>query len=335
MIITISIGGEGETSSGYAELLEHSWVQSGQQGDLLRLMPDDPSSPPQPGHLLSFCESTLDWERHPYLDDIYQGYNLPGAVLQWLLNAPSPATVLLLAPGSIFCGALNKEVEAGGALAQKWSDHPVGDGPFNLPISCAPLQAYCVNRELKLAGIQLPLLIHSTDLLRMTPRWLELMGLIRESVLDDQGIRDNAVQIALNIAAAEYCIALEPTELHKVLLDPVIDSKAYDDRAAHYEKALVTGEHLANLWPRWMPGVRQATVCEQWYLELGSPPVLMSLNRSAGAVWKLCDGSHSLLEIVRKLQDESQLPAEQIMPDIVQTATALRAQGAIAIEIRD
>ena len=90
MIITISIGGEGETSSGYAELLEHSWVQSGQQGDLLRLMPVDPSSPPQPGHLLSFCESTLDWESHPYLDDIYQGYNLPGAVLQWLLNAPHP-----------------------------------------------------------------------------------------------------------------------------------------------------------------------------------------------------------------------------------------------------
>jgi hypothetical protein len=42
-----------------------------------------------------------------------------------------------------------------------------------------------------------------------------------------------------------------------------------------------------------------------------------------------------LLDIVRKLQDEYQLPTEKILPDIVQTATALRAQGAIAIEIRD
>ena len=335
MIVTISIGDEGETSSGYAELLEYSWMQSGQQGDLLRLMPTAPSTPPRAGNLLSFCELTLDWERHPYLDDIYPGYNLPGAILQWLLKESSPATVLLLAPGGIFCDALNKEVQAGGAVAQKWSDCPVGNGPFNLPISCKPLQAYCVNRELKLPEIQLPLLIHSSDLLLMTPRWLELIGIIRASVLDDQGIRDNAVQIALNIAAAEYCVALEPVELNDALLDPLINGKAYEDRAAECEKSLARGEHLANLWPRWMPGVRQATVCHQWYLELGSPLGLVLLNRSAGAVWKLCDGSHSLLEIVRKLQSEYQLPIEKILPDIVQTATALRAQGAIAIEVRD
>lgn len=334
MIFSVSVSDPNRPNSQDAEILEWSWHKSGQQGELVRLLPTAPSEPLPPKHLLCSTESTLDWERHPYLDDIYSGYNLPGAVFQWLFQQKPAATILLLGPDTAFAAALNKEVSVGAAFAQPWLQCPTGDGPFGLPSSCTPLRAYCVNRELTLPKIQLPLLIHSSDLLMIAPRWLELVGLIRSSILDDEHVRREAALIALNIAAAEYCVRPEPVDLSETCVNPVIDAEVHDAIAGEYANSIHAGEYLATLWPRRLSGIRQAVVCDQWYLELGSPLGMVSLNRSAGAVWKLCDGSLSLLEIVRSLRDEYELPQEVIMPDIVQTLAALKVKGAIAIDVK-
>jgi len=334
MIFSVSVSDPNRPNSQDAEILEWSWHNSGQQGELVRLVPSAPSDPLPPKHLLCSAQSTLDWERHPYLDDIYSGYNLPGAVFQWLLQQKTAATILLLDPDTVFATPLNKEVSVGGAVAQQWLKCPSGEGPFGLPSSCIPLRAYCVNRELTLPKIQLPLLIHSSDLLMIAPRWLELVGLIRSSVLDDERVRQEAALIALNIAAAEYCVRPEPADLSEACVNPDLDAEVHRAIAGEYESSICAGEHLAALWPRRLSGIRQAVVCDQWYLELGSPLGMVSMNRSAGAVWKLCDGSLSLLEVVRSLQNEYELPPEAIMPDIVQTVAALKAKGAITIDVK-
>ena len=65
------------------------------------------------------------------------------------------------------------------------------------------LERFSVNRSLLPAAVTLPLLVHSRDLRRIAPRWLELTGIIREELRGKPIDASDADRIAYAVAAAE------------------------------------------------------------------------------------------------------------------------------------
>lgn len=57
----------------------------------------------------------------------------------------------------------------------------------------------------------------------------------------------------------------------------------------------------------------------------------VSLNRSAGAVWDLCDGSNTLLDISKLLAEWSGCPSSAILTDIHQAVADLLKNGLIEL----
>lgn len=331
MIVTVFVTDCSEPSQQRAELLESAWQQSGQSGELLRLVAGQPQDP-LPLHLLARVEATLSWTRHPYIDDSYAGYDLPATLLQWLWAERADATLLLMDLDSIQCRAIEREVAPGESLALGWDSLPCGEGPFKLPDAYAALQAYCVNRDLELPQVQLPLLIHSRDLLKLVPRWLELTGIIRAQVRDASGPLPDAVKVAFAIAAAEYRLLPSVLDSDDTFLR--VDSNANGDHSYHStsERQQVAGQMLKFLRPMRRPGVRQARVLDQFYVECGRPPRTITLNSSAAAIWGLCDDKRTLLDITQELTAQFKLPMETMAADITQAAKILRLEGAIDLE---
>jgi hypothetical protein len=331
MIYTVFVSADDIEEQREAELLEYAWQRCGQAGELIRLMPSPPGAR-LPNHSLARAEKTLSWTKHPYIQDSYPGYNLPAALLEWLQRDSIDATILLLESGSILRQAINQEVESGDSVGHAWKTMPTGDGPFALSAKYARLKAWCVNRDLELPRVQVPLLIHSSDLLKICPRWLELTGLIRTIPDIDTAPPGHPLKLALAIAAAEYRLAIREEDLTSNVLEAEDGGQNYLDFYEAYKAARANGDQLRSLLPRRRHGVRQACVLDQWYLELGSTAGLVSLNVSAGAIWQLCDGQRTLMDIVETLQATYGIPLNTMMADVTEAAKILRYQGAINLE---
>jgi hypothetical protein len=368
MIVTVIVSNNTERDQWQAELLEHTWQQSGQSGELVRLVADYPGSA-LPVHSLARVVAVPSWSMHPYIDDMYSGYELPAGLLWWLMEEQMDATILLLERDSILQQPFQEEVLPGQGMADRWMDFPGGDGPFELSSDYINLQAYCVNRDLPLSQVQLPVLMHSQDLLKIAPRWLELTGIIRHDVRVGEEPPVNAVKTAFAIAAAEYHVPVKAYELASSTLDQeagrqvlsyapelttvegrlVFDARIYrpgdtlqSEKAQSgrefleylesYAASVASGEVLHYLRPRRRPGVRQGRILDQFYLETGRPPRMITLNSSAGAIWDLCDGQRSLLDVARELHARYAVPMETMAADVLQTAKMLRSEGALNLE---
>ena len=282
--------------------------------------------------MLARVEQTRSWARHPYIEDQYAGYDLPAALMQWLLREPLDATIFLMDPQSILVGAIDHEVAPGQAMGHHWQNFPVGEGPFNLPSIYTALRAYCVKRELDLPKVQFPLLIHSKDLLKLAPRWLELVGIIRAAADTESEPPGNTVKIAFAIAAAEYQISVTPNDFLASVIEAEDGGKRFQDYCDQYDADVASGQALGLLRPIRRPGVRQARVLDQWYLELSSHGSTVSLNPSAGAIWGLCDGHRTLLDIAQELHAQYDVPIEAMAHDVTQAAKMLRLEGALDLE---
>lgn len=206
MIITVFVTTHSAGDQWRAELLEHSWLESGQPGELVRLVAC-PAGAALPRHGAARVVRTLPYDPHPYIGDSFPGYNSPAALLEWLVTEPVDASLLVLDPNSVLLRPVSDEVGPGEAMGRPWDGWPAGDGPFGLAEAYAPLRAFCVNRELEPPRVGLPLLIHSDDLRRLAARWLELTALIRGSTPEDAAPSDAAPRVAYTVAAAEYRIA--------------------------------------------------------------------------------------------------------------------------------
>lgn len=57
----------------------------------------------------------------------------------------------------------------------------------------------------------------------------------------------------------------------------------------------------------------------------------VSLNRSAGAVWNLCDGDKSVLEISKLLAEWSGCPVSEVFADVRQAIANLLQNGLIEL----
>lgn len=368
MIVTVFVTNNIARDQWQAELLEHSWLQCGQSGELVRLVAEQPGSVP-PEHTMARVESVPSWYLHPYIEDSYVGYELPAALMWWLMEEQLDATILLLECDSILQQPFQEEVLPGEGMADRWRDFPGGDGPFELSSDYINLQAYCVNRDLPLPRVQLPVLMHSRDLLKIAPRWLELTGIIRHDIRVGEEPPVDAVKTAFAIAAAEYHFPVKALELASSTLDQesgrqvlsyapelttaegrlVFDARIYRPGDAlqpekaqsgrefleyleSYATSVASGEALRYLRPRRRPGVRQGRILDQFYLETGRPSRMITLNSSAGAIWDLCDGQRSLLDVARELHARYAVPMEAMSADVLQTAKMLRSEGALNLE---
>jgi hypothetical protein len=353
-----------------AELLEESWARARQSGELVRLAPTS-AEQSAPMHGRARVVQTLSWNPHPYTSDTYAGYDIPAASMEWLFRSRVDGTVLLLDRCSVLTTAIEYETTPGQVVAAPWPEMPTGDGPLGLPIELKFLERYCVNRNLALAPVRLPFLIHSSDLRKIAPRWAELTAIIRCEARGVDGKRGDADRIAYTLAAAEYRLQhsypdpksetagtganaavldyAEPIESSsgEILWDQrtyqpwtTIDPEQAKAGAGRKFLALLndivqrrqSGADLAATRPLRRGGIREARILDDMQLEVPGHPDSVTLNCSAAAIWELCDGKHSLAQIVAELEDRFDAPRDVLLHAVRSTAVELVTAGALELE---
>jgi len=310
-----------------AELLEYSWGRARQPGELVRLAATAPGDA-LPRHRLARVVATLSWSPHPFTGDPYPPYDIAASLLEWLFTERVDGTVLLVAENSIFRSPVAREAERGTAHAPGWPGLPRGNGPFGLGPDFRFLDVCCVDRSLTLAAVKLPLLIHSDDLRKLAARWLEMMGIIRaETNIDSRGPREDADAIAYAIAAAEAGVAHSVTDFD-------IGTEASDGAkaiVADFSARHAEGADLAFVRPCPHPGVREARMMGQLFLEIPGRSDTVTLNASGAAIWGLCDGVRSLAEVNRELEARFAMPAGSLRSDIATVIERLEGIGALRL----
>ncbi|MGB5705931.1 MAG: O-fucosyltransferase family protein, partial [Arenicellales bacterium] len=101
------------------ELLEYSWKQVAQPGELIRLVScreDDPF----PSHRYCKTIPTNYTNEHPVTGDKYVPYNRLYSFREWLANKPTSGTVLILDPDCVFRDRLPLTVSPGSPIGQRW-----------------------------------------------------------------------------------------------------------------------------------------------------------------------------------------------------------------------
>jgi len=370
MIITLFVTGSENRDKRRAELLEHSFIQSGQPGELLRLVAG-PDGQPTPMHSLARVERTMPWSPHPYIEDEFRAYNQPAAIMEWLFRERVDATLLLLDPESLLLEPVNRELKPCEAIGNTWRDWPGGDGPFGLSKPYRVLQRFCVNPGLKPSRVKFPILIHSSDLRKMVARWLELTALIRCEVQVPAGAVLEAHQVAYAIAAAEYRVPHQARKLAVVPGDrkadrpilnyqPPIEStkgeivwdpevyvpwtdcepsvakagagRLFLNRLQEFVSLRESGEFLRLRRPRRCHGVREARLPDRTLLEVPGVEQPLNLNATAGALWELCDGHRTLADIADELEQQYDVPRNVLSADIDMAITHLHTGGAVDLE---
>lgn len=373
MFITVFVTTDSEQDQWRAELLESSWAAAGQAGELVRLVACS-SDATLPMHSIARVVRTTSYCPHPYIQDHFNGYNQPAALMEWLFSEKVDATLLLLDLETLMLEPLSDELASGEAIANSWRNWPKGKGLFDLANHFNSLQSFFVNPKLKTPKVQFPVVIHSHDLKKMVARWLELTALIRCEVDSPSGKIREAHQVAYVIAAAEYQISHNSRKLTVVpddrkvdrpFLDyrPAIESakgkivwdvetytpwttfdatkakagvgRSFLKKLADYVAMRESGEHLRLRRARRCPGVREGSLPDRLVLEIPGVEELVNLNDSAAIIWHLCDDDRTLSDIVDILENEFSVPRAQLCQDIDMAITSLRSCGAIDLEILD
>ena len=155
------------------QILAHTWHAVGQPGELVRLVAA-PRGGPLPTHRHARVVRTRAGNTHPRTGDHYVPYNRLFSAREWLETERPVGTVLLLDPDMVFRTPITTVVAPGAPVAQRWVGF-VGEGDAmallsrETGVSLAHMQA-----------ITWPALIHTRDLERLLPRWIELTALVRE-----------------------------------------------------------------------------------------------------------------------------------------------------------
>lgn len=198
-----------------SELLEYSWKEAGQPGELIRLVATN-NQENLPQHEHARIVRTWPWDVHPLTGDHYPVYNKPASLSQWLSQEQPEGTILLIDPDCVFRSPITREVEEGCPVSQAWIDYhpniklykPDMDATFDV------VKQYCRKNLDLVQGVMIPTLIHAKDLKQMIGRWLELTALIRQGAR-----RSNAKPLwesdmfGYIITAAEYGLVHEPANL--------------------------------------------------------------------------------------------------------------------------
>ena len=359
MIYSVFCPSAGLARPWQSELLGYSWGRARQPGELVQLHSRGPRAP-TPCHALARLLETQSWSPHPYTGDLYPPYQTAAALLEWLFVERIEGTVLVLGATNLFQAPVTGEVKPGQARAVAWTDLPRGEGPFGLGPGCEFLADFCVDRTLQLPAVALPALIHSTDLRKIAPRWLELMSIIRAETSPEATLPFlHADKLAYVIAAAEAHIAHAPADLG--LLDyqqpiPAVDGTIAWDKDSYRSwdpvqpesvapgpardflsllaeliERRANGLELSLLKPCRQRGVREGKILGSMFLEIPGREDTVSLNSSGAAIWEVCDGTRSLAEINHELETRFEMPSGSLRADVEVVIKRLEHIGALKL----
>ena len=157
------------------ELLEYSWSRVNQPGKLIRLVScEDDVALPEHRHAQVY--RTKPSNVHPTSGDVYVCYNRLYSLQQWLDEQDIDGTVLIVDADVVFRKPLKTEVSSGSPIGQHWLDYGLSED-FKSAVESA--SAVPVD---KLQAVTWPALIHSQDLQKLMPRWIEITVTIREQL---------------------------------------------------------------------------------------------------------------------------------------------------------
>lgn len=178
-------------------LLEHTWEAVGNPGQLLRLVGATPDAP-LPVHAVAKVIRTGATNSHPLMEGLYAGMNRLLSLHEWLDGERPVGTVLILDCDFVFREPIDRRAEPGAPIAQEWF-------AFGIPDEIA--EAWERLTTIPPSAVQpvtWPLLIHTSDLRRIVPRWVELTARLRAEV----GAWESDM-FALVIVLAEYGLTCE------------------------------------------------------------------------------------------------------------------------------
>ncbi len=100
---------------------------------------------------------------------------------------------------------------------------------------------------------------------------------------------------------------------------------------------IVTGLNIADKRPLPNPTVSAHPLLDEMVLELPEREVVLSLNRSARAVWELCDGQRTVYAVAQALGAEmGELDTdafESLLMDVETAVSQFQQHGLLTLEI--
>lgn len=202
------------------ELLEYSWSRVNQPGNIVRLVACEETEE-LPQHRFMEAVRCQPTSHHPESGDYYPPYNRLFSLQEWLQNKDINGSILIIDADVVFQKPLKKLVNPGLPLAQHWLDFGFSDDFIG---------SIRANSDVvidKLRPITWPAVIHSDDLRRMLPRWIELTLRIREAIH-----RQESDMYGFVVAAEELNIEFE-LGLHTAFM-PWPDEQVGESPLIHY-----------------------------------------------------------------------------------------------------
>jgi hypothetical protein len=214
------------------ELLEYSWKQVAQRGELLRLV-SRRESEAVPRHIHARVISTAYGNVDPGTGDEYAPYNRLFSLREWLDSEPEPGTVLILDPDCVFRDRVSIAVSPGAPIAQPWWGFAMVERWRAAVAGLSGIDPQSVQ------GITWPALIHTEDLKALLPRWIELTARLRRAI----GAWESDM-MALVVTAAEMNLKFMERHLAAVTNRPEEEGKA---PIIHYCQAIEASDG-SRLW---------------------------------------------------------------------------------------
>jgi len=154
------------------ELLEYSWSRYNQPGELIRLV-SCKSGQALPEHRHARVYKTEFTNVDPVTGDHYPPYNRLYSIQEWLTREKPEGTVLIVDPDMIFRDSIKTEVNPGNPIGQHWLDFGMQERKKKVT------REICSVDLAQIQPVTWPALIHTKDLARLMPRWIELTSKYR------------------------------------------------------------------------------------------------------------------------------------------------------------
>jgi hypothetical protein len=155
------------------QVLIQTWRAVGQPGAFVRLVAA-PDGGPVPTHVHGRVVTTRASNTHPDSGDHYPPYNRMLSMQEWLSTERPEGLVLFVDPDMVFRSRLTTRARKGTAAVQPWFDFDAAG-----PSAAALARATGIDRK-DLPAVTWPAVIHTTDLERLLPRWIELTAAVRD-----------------------------------------------------------------------------------------------------------------------------------------------------------
>lgn len=314
-----------------------------------------------PRHRYARVVRTRPVDRDPRTGTRYVPINRLFSLQQWLQEEKPRGTLLLLDPDCVFRQAIIDEVEPGKPRGQHWID-----------FSPAFFQKEELRERLGLdqhatesvQQVTWPLLIHTEDLARVLPIWIEYVTAL-EAVLGWErdmfaftaacarvGLHFSIGPVAVYMGWPEetargapiihYCQKIKDANAETLWFkqayepwQPVLSAeRAALDYAREFLRildAFATSKRTAILDGRFIPasGWQLEATGEKYWLRDDAGGTVIELNDTAAMVAGLCDGARRGAEILDILANAYPEQAEQIRRDLMACLDRLSAHGAM------